>query len=55
MQTCENCNNQDSTFCELENKKEFGFCGNWCMMQKSSRKISELTTDESSKKECGLL
>ena len=50
MQTCDNCNNPNSTFCELENKKKFGFCGNWCMMQKSSRKISDITTDESRQK-----
>ena len=50
MQTCDNCNNPNSTFCELENKKKFGFCGNWCMMQKFSRKISDITTDESRQK-----
>ena len=27
---CENCKYQGTTFCETDNQKKYGFCGNWC-------------------------
>lgn len=27
--SCDNCINQNSSYCELDNKAEYGYCGNW--------------------------
>ena len=30
MNTCDNCANKDSRYCEPENRDKYGFCGNFC-------------------------
>lgn len=30
MNTCDNCANKDSEYCESENRDKYGFCGNFC-------------------------
>ena len=34
--SCHNCG-QDKSYCELENKKKLGFCGNWMPIRKKQR------------------
>jgi hypothetical protein len=29
MNTCDNCANQNSKYCEIKNRDEYGFCGNF--------------------------
>ena len=49
MNTCDNCANKDSKYCELENRDKYGFCGNFCgdlISRSALKKALEETKDE---------